>query len=154
MTRSLPSLPSADMLGDNFSHSLCASQHASLSEYTPLVWRLGSSWATQCIRPIVIRFAPAYFQADDECLNQVAEYRRRREIVEAIEAMRTSYLRRGFWRHFGIGICGHKLQALFDQLAAEQRPNPSPRASAGAPLVLNTRRRFSRPAGREKYPPR
>lgn len=106
------------LLEVTFAEQLCTRCGVPIDTFSELVWRLCSSWLTRCLRPLILRITPHYFQADDACLDLVADCRRRWEIVDAVHILRVSYLRHGFWRYLGIGLNGEKLLKLVDKIAA------------------------------------
>lgn len=105
------------MLEATFAEELCALRGVPPCSYSDLAWRLCSSWLTRCLRPLILRFVPRYFQADDDCLDLVAECRSRWEIDDAVQLLHVSYLRHGFLRYLGIGLNGDKLLRLGDKIA-------------------------------------
>jgi hypothetical protein len=103
-----------------FGERLCSSHRVSPAEYSALMWRLCATWPTKCLRPIILVFAPRYFEAEDACLDALAQCRWRWEITNEVELLRVSYLRRGFWRYLGIGLQGQRLLRCHDDLIARE----------------------------------
>lgn len=109
--------PSDIILPRKLGDCLCAVYGVSPQHYTELVWRLGSSWLTPFVGPVIRFFSSGYFQADDDCVSCICECRRRSEVAEEIRSFRHSYLRRGIWRYLGVGLSGRRLLKAFDRVA-------------------------------------
>jgi hypothetical protein len=99
-----------------FAERLCGDHGKSEAFYEVLAWRYGASWPTRALRPLIVYLAPRYFDAEDFHLARASECRWRDEIAEEMHLMRASYLRRGGWRFFGIGLNGARLLRYFDDL--------------------------------------
>jgi hypothetical protein len=103
-----------------FAERLCQSAKRSPSDFPAVAWRAGASWPTRLLRPVILAFAPRYFEAEDLYLERAADCRWRWELSEEMAQLRVSYLRRGIWRHLGISLNGERLLRVFDDLVAEQ----------------------------------
>ena len=116
MKSSMPGIPVAPRMHRKFKESLCAAHMLPARRYTELAWRLGSSRLTNVFRPLLQFLSPTYFQADDDCLDAIAECHLRSDVLEEIRRFEFSYLRRGVWRYFGVGLSGYRLLKEFDRL--------------------------------------
>ena len=133
-------------LPGKFGESLCAHHGVPISAFSELAWRLCSSRLTRCLRPTILFFAPRYFQSDDDCLSFAAECRRKQDLVDEVHLFHASYLRRGLWRHFGIGLSGRRILVLFDKVTAEQASDvriepgrkPDPKGQGTRMLVVSS----------------
>src|SRR5215204_26848 len=96
-----------------FAERLCRHHGQSEAFFKVLAWRYGASWPTRALRPLIVYLAPRYFDAEDLHLKRASECRWRYEIAEEMHLMRVSYLRRGGWRFFGIGLNGARLLRYF-----------------------------------------
>lgn len=99
---------------------MCAHHRRPVEDFAALAWQCGASWLTRFLRPFILHLAPRYFEAEDIHLERAAECRWRQDVVEEMQLMRVSYLRRGGWRIFGVGLNGTRLVAYYDHLVALQ----------------------------------
>lgn len=103
-----------------FAECICFRHGRSADDFVALAWRFGARWPTRCLRPLILYFAPRYFEAEDVHLERAAECCRRNDIDEEMQLMRTSYLRRGLWRHLGFGLNGDRLLRHYDGILEAQ----------------------------------
>ena len=103
-----------------FAECICSHHSRPAADYTDLAWRYGAGWPTRFLRPLILCFVPRYFEAEDFSLERAADSHRREEIVEEMQCLRVSILRRGFWRYLGIGLNGNRLVRHYDNLMMRQ----------------------------------
>jgi len=89
-----------------------------VDDFATLAWQCGASWPTRVLRPLIVDLAPRYFDAEDLHLARASECHYQHEIDEEMQLMRVSYLRRGGWRFFGIGLNGARLLRHYDHVVA------------------------------------
>lgn len=99
---------------------MCSHHSRPIDDFAALAWPCGASWPTRCLRPLILYLAPRYFEAEDFHLDRAADCRWRHEVVEEMSLLRVSYLRRGGWRFFGIGLNGDRFLRYYDHLVALQ----------------------------------
>jgi|ERR1035437_8072294 hypothetical protein len=103
-----------------FAERLCACHRVPSSEFSAFAWRIGASWPTRCLRPLILHVAPRCFEAEAVFLDAVAQCRGRWELAQEVALLRVSFLRRGCWRHFGIGLDGPRLRRCHDDLVVRE----------------------------------
>lgn len=127
-----------------FAEHICSQYGRSTKNYTGLAWKHGANWPTRLLRPLILIFAPRYFEAEDLHLERAADCRSRHEIVEELGLMRVSYLRRGGWRYLGIGVNGKRLLRHYDSLVTlkylEDEAKRASRVEPGPGLVAMDKR--------------
>jgi len=101
-----------------FAQRLCRQRGRPLEDFPALAWRFAAGWPTRCLRRLILFFAPRYFEAEDLHLRRAAECRWRWELADELQLLRVSYLRRGVWRHLGVGLNGERLLRCYDHLLA------------------------------------
>ena len=117
--------PTSPRLRRNLARATFAERMAShhgrpIDDFPALAWKCGASWPTRCLRPLILYFAPRYFDAEDLHLARAADCHWHHEVEEEMKLMRVSYLRRGGWRYLGIGLNGERLLRYFDDLVVWQ----------------------------------
>jgi hypothetical protein len=105
---------------ETFAERMCSHHGRSVDDFAALAWQYGAGWPTRCLRPLILCFAPRYFEAEDFHLERAADCHRRDEIAEELEYIRVSILRRGFWRYLGIGLNRERLLRHYDRLVMLQ----------------------------------
>ena len=101
-----------------FAERVCGDHGQSADLYIAWAWRYGANTATRVLRPLIILFSPSYFEAEELHLARVSECRWRHHIVDELDLMRVSPLRRGIWRRLGVGINAARLLKYYDHLVA------------------------------------
>ena len=119
----------------SFAECVCAYHHRPLADFPRVAWLIGAAWPVRLLRPVILFFAPRYFEAEDVHLERVAGCRRRCELVEEMALLRASFLRRGIWRYLGCGINGDRILRFYDQLVAADRAAAAARGEAAVSPV-------------------
>jgi hypothetical protein len=103
---------------ETFAQRMCRHHRRPVDQFAALAWQVAANWTTRRLRSCILFFAPRYFEAEDLHLSRAADCQWRYEVAEEMHLLRVSFLRRGAWRWFGLGLNGDRSVPYFDHLVA------------------------------------